>query len=144
LEFRYNTGISTKYRASDAVFSGGHAQYCFILCAYSRRLACWGAGFNVETLNTDVGQVNVWDVGGQEKVRLLSRQDLFLSYAPRLACSFFRCCCSVCAVPHPLLPAVQIRPLWRHYYDNTSVVAFTIDPTRDKDGIRASLCFLFV
>lgn len=59
------------------------------------------AGFNVETLEFKNISFNVWDVGGQDK----------------------------------------IRPLWRHYYQNTQGIIFVVDSNdRDRiDSARAEL-----
>jgi GTPase SAR1 family protein len=43
---------------------------------------------------------------------------------------------SAVASPHPLLlpPAPQIRPLWRHYFQNTQGLIFVVD-SNDRDRI---------
>ena len=55
-------------------------------------------GFNVETLNINDAnmKLNIWDVGGQEKIRIL----------------------------------------WKHYYANTDLLIFVVDPT-DKERLPA-------
>jgi ADP-ribosylation factor protein 1 len=54
-------------------------------------------GFNVETVKYKNIEFNMWDIGGQEK----------------------------------------IRPLWRHYYQNTDAIIFVIDSS-DKDRMNDS------
>eukprot|EP01040_Poterioochromonas_malhamensis_P012940 gene12940-14180_t len=54
-------------------------------------------GFNVETVEYKNVRFNVWDIGGQDK----------------------------------------IRPLWRHYYDNTQGIIFVID-SNDQERIEAA------
>ena len=54
-------------------------------------------GFNVETVRYKNIEFNIWDIGGQEK----------------------------------------IRPLWRHYYQNTDAIIFVVDSS-DKDRMNDS------
>lgn len=54
-------------------------------------------GFNVETIKYNKLNLNVWDIGGQDK----------------------------------------IRPLWRHYYNNTDAIIYVIDST-DRDRLVES------
>ncbi|KAK9113733.1 hypothetical protein Syun_020530 [Stephania yunnanensis] len=56
------------------------------------------AGFNVETVEYKNISFTVWDVGGQDKVRL------------------------------------YIRPLWRHYFQNTQGLIFVVD-SNDRDRV---------
>ena len=54
-------------------------------------------GFNVETIKYNNLNLNVWDIGGQDK----------------------------------------IRPLWRHYYDNTDAIIYVVD-SADKERLNES------
>ncbi|ELR12866.1 ADPribosylation factor subfamily protein [Acanthamoeba castellanii str. Neff] len=67
-------------------------------------------GFNVETLEHRNHNLTFWDVGGPDK-----------------------------APPHPILcwsplPEIAIRPLWRHYYQNTQAVVMVVD-SNDRERI---------
>ena len=88
------------------------------------------AGFNVETVEYKNISFTVWDVGGQDKVR--SSCDLICAgwpctaTVPRAWALFVRrsafCCC------------VQIRPLWRHYFQNTQGLIFVVD-SNDRERV---------
>ena len=79
-------------------------------------------GFNVETVDYKNLSFTVWDVGGQDKVRLLAR---VLHHRGHRTSS----------VPHSARAGrVQIRPLWKHYYSNTSGVIFVVD-SNDRDRV---------
>ena len=67
----------------------------------------------METVEYKNISFTVWDVGGQDKV-----------WAPpcSCACSADPCC------------RAQIRPLWRHYYQNTQGLIFVVD-SNDKDRV---------
>ena len=92
------------------------------------------AGFNVETVEYKNISFTVWDVGGQDKVRPRRTAPgdrpplppLFPSGPPareRQNLNF------------PLLPlSFQIRPLWRHYFQNTQGLIFVVD-SNDRDRI---------
>jgi ADP-ribosylation factor protein 1 len=54
-------------------------------------------GFNVETIKYNNLNLNIWDIGGQDK----------------------------------------IRPLWRHYYDNTNAIIYVIDSI-DRERLKES------
>ncbi len=71
----------------------------------------------------------MWDVGGQDKVRRCAAQQRpALSTPPSPAAA-----ASPPASPpfHPL----QIRPLWRHYYQNTQGLIFVVD-SNDKERVE--------
>nr|VDC80585.1 unnamed protein product [Brassica rapa] len=61
-------------------------------------------GFNVETVEYKNISFTVWDVGGQDKVLLF------------------------------LLIRFSIRPLWRHYFQNTQGLIFVVD-SNDRDRV---------
>lgn len=83
----------------------------------------------METVEYKNISFTVWDVGGQDKVcrRVFSpkswREDFnsntFLLFS---FCFFFLAMC------------VQIRPLWRHYYQNTQGVIFVVD-SNDRERV---------
>lgn len=84
------------------------------------------AGFNVETVEYKNISFTVWDVGGQDKVCLVPSpargQPPSHPALPR-------------AVAHRACPAhPQIRPLWRHYFQNTQGLIFVVD-SNDRDRI---------
>eukprot|EP00039_Didymoeca_costata_P005878 m.85437 g.85437 ORF g.85437 m.85437 type:complete len:237 (+) comp13012_c0_seq2:140-850(+) len=68
-------------------------------------------GFNVETVSHKNIHFTVWDVGGKDKVEF----------------TFF------CERIHQKLD--KIRPLWRHYFQNTSGLIFVLD-SNDRDRIH--------
>ena len=84
------------------------------------------AGFNVETVQYKNISFTAWDVGGQDKV--------CVCWAPRLP--------PPCPPPLPShtvhLPLhphnLQIRPLWRHYFQNTQGLIFVVD-SNDRDRV---------
>lgn len=100
-------------------------------------------GFNVETVEYKNISFTVWDVGGQDKVR----QEQPGMCLPQTQGSREReklCCPALCLrtasqrpthSTHtlPSLPA-QIRPLWRHYFQNTQGLIFVVD-SNDRDRI---------
>jgi ADP-ribosylation factor protein 1 len=79
------------------------------------------AGFNVETVEYKNISFTVWDVGGQDKVR---------AGGAVLGGS----CVGCCAADVPALLLLQIRPLWRHYFQNTQGLIFVVD-SNDRDRI---------
>ena len=81
-----------------------------------RPLAAAQIGFNVETVEYKNISFTVWDVGGQDKV-----------WAPP-------CCACSCACSADPCCRAQIRPLWRHYYQNTQGLIFVVD-SNDKDRV---------
>lgn len=94
---------------------------CCILHPLTLWCAGLPAGFNVETVEYKNISFTVWDVGGQDKVRQRSGAVLLLVYPP--------------PTPSPCAPApLQIRPLWRHYFQNTQGLIFVVD-SNDRDRI---------
>ena len=95
-------------------------------------------GFNVETVEYKNISFTVWDVGGQDKVRLEKKKNpkaaLFPSSktrkqkTPKLTLFFFTLFFSN---THTQL---QIRPLWRHYFQNTQGLIFVVD-SNDRDRV---------
>ena len=79
----------------------------------------------METVEYKNISFTVWDVGGQDKVRPCrsAKHDHRLSFAP-----------SAPADGCPPRPASQIRPLWRHYFQNTQGLIFVVD-SNDRDRI---------
>lgn len=71
------------------------------------------AGFNVETVEYKNISFTVWDVGGQDKVGQ-GRFALNASLSQSLS--------------------TQIRPLWRHYFQNTQGLIFVVD-SNDRDRV---------
>ncbi len=69
----------------------------------------------------------VWDVGGQDKVRpatdilAVSPMGWWLRCFSQLLFGWFG-------------GAAQIRPLWRHYYQNTNGIIFVVD-SNDRERI---------
>ena len=76
----------------------------------------------METVDYKNISFTVWDVGGQDKVRLIANK---------------------CTLAAPQVSAVQIRPLWRHYYTGTQGVIFVVD-SNDRDRIEDGMCPAFV
>ncbi|KAG6774931.1 hypothetical protein POTOM_018349 [Populus tomentosa] len=72
-------------------------------------------GFNVETVEYKNISFTVWDVGGQDKVHVLIDGLVLASCLP---------------------PAhnIFIRPLWRHYFQNTQGLIFVVD-SNDRDRV---------
>lgn len=113
------------------------------------------AGFNVETVEYKNISFTVWDVGGQDKASAVSAVPaLKSSSAPcmrvhaawahnqpaaalgtpvRVKCCTQRCW-AVGDMSAPPPPALQIRPLWRHYFQNTQGLIFVVD-SNDRDRI---------
>ena len=98
-------------------------------------------GFNVETVEYKNISFTVWDVGGQDKVRqkipAAVAGALPSSFSPSGAknrkkkLTFFFCL--------PLSKKkkkneLQIRPLWRHYFQNTQGLIFVVD-SNDRDRV---------
>ena len=79
----------------------------------------------METVEYKNISFTVWDVGGQDKVRSRrsAKHDYRLSFTPSAPAD--RC---------PPRPASQIRPLWRHYFQNTQGLIFVVD-SNDRDRI---------
>jgi ADP-ribosylation factor 1/2 len=72
-------------------------------------------GFNVETLNFRNLEMTIWDVGGQDKV--LARPPITVpSRTARTP--------SMATYSHVPL---QIRQLWKYYYENTDALIFLVD-----------------
>ncbi|KAK6931044.1 Phosphatidylinositol 3-/4-kinase, catalytic domain [Dillenia turbinata] len=84
-------------------------------------------GFNVETVEYKNISFTVWDVGGQDKVSMSSKDFDIWSWCEFIADQFLILACA--AFPHP-----QIRPLWRHYFQNTQGLIFVVD-SNDRDRI---------
>ena len=87
------------------------------------------SGFNVETVEYKNISFTVWDVGGQDKVKGAERDGpLCLLLRSRLN---LRSTSS----PFSRLPfSSQIRPLWRHYFQNTQGLIFVVD-SNDRDRV---------
>jgi ADP-ribosylation factor protein 1 len=83
-------------------------------------------GFNVETVEYKNISFTVWDVGGQDKVRPHS--------ALSAARSDGRLDVAVALPPPPYSFIRQIRPLWRHYYQNTQGIIFVVD-SNDRERV---------
>ncbi|KAG5527233.1 hypothetical protein RHGRI_028212 [Rhododendron griersonianum] len=66
-------------------------------------------GFNVETVEYKNISFTVWDVGGQDK-------------------------CALIMVNQRGVYITQIRPLWRHYFQNTQGLIFVVD-SNDRDRV---------
>lgn len=105
----------------------------------SRVLLSVLSGFNVETVEYKNISFTVWDVGGQDKVRKeLVLRPLLVGVFARRSCNSL-CLVSVIAVLILFLIflcGVQIRPLWRHYYQNTQGLIFVVD-SNDRDRVDA-------
>ncbi len=71
----------------------------------------------METVEYKNISFTVWDVGGQDKVGMSTA--LVAKYSS-----------------HVVL--VQIRPLWRHYYQNTQGLIFVVD-SNDRDRADAGM-----
>lgn len=81
----------------------------------------------METVEYKNISFTVWDVGGQDKVR---PEEGGVAVQARQGC----CWCTP-THPHPLCRAhLQIRPLWRHYFQNTQGLIFVVD-SNDRDRI---------
>lgn len=76
-------------------------------------------GFNVETVEYRNVSFTVWDVGGQDKVYIYIS---FHKYLPLPRCIII------------LFTLLQIRPLWRHYFQNTQGLIFVVD-SNDRERI---------
>ena len=79
-------------------------------------------GFNVETVEYKNISFTVWDVGGQDKVLQRRFENFHSSQLQLTPESNSRTCC------------VQIRPLWRHYFQNTQGLIFVVD-SNDRDRV---------
>ncbi|KAJ0079267.1 hypothetical protein Patl1_23951 [Pistacia atlantica] len=73
-------------------------------------------GFNVETVEYKNISFTVWDVGGQDKV----------CEDGKIIFNFWTL---IYLVVH-----IQIRPLWRHYFQNTQGLIFVVD-SNDRDRV---------
>ena len=82
-------------------------------------------GFNVETVEYKNISFTVWDVGGQDKVRECGG----VGEGKRAAVVPFRSNTLPTTPHHP-----QIRPLWRHYFQNTQGLIFVVD-SNDRDRV---------
>ncbi|KAE8702683.1 ADP-ribosylation factor 1 [Hibiscus syriacus] len=80
-------------------------------------------GFNVETVEYKNISFTVWDVGGQDKPICVVADTLF-GFLPLL---YFL---SGVLMDGPVL----IRPLWRHYFQNTQGLIFVVD-SNDRDRV---------
>ena len=98
-------------------------------------------GFNVETVEYKNISFTVWDVGGQDEVR----QCCNALQCTALHCTWLstsRLLESPLNIPvhrpgtSPLLQD-KIRPLWRHYFQNTQGIIFVVD-SNDRDRIDDS------
>ncbi|MFQ6659441.1 hypothetical protein Gotur_028341 [Gossypium turneri] len=88
-------------------------------------------GFNVETVEYKNISFTVWDVGGQDKGSRgikLSDNACWLSFVKRILFG-------ICVVDTlDLEAAFLIRPLWRHYFQNTQGLIFVVD-SNDRDRV---------
>ena len=99
-------------------------------------------GFNVETVEYKNISFTVWDVGGQDKVGPWSdmRQLLPTWEAATIAqlwhmhFSAIRTCSKANWRSRGSVCCLQIRPLWRHYFQNTQGLIFVVD-SNDRDRI---------
>lgn len=110
--------------------SRGRSRTAVALVLQRQLPICVFAGFNVETVEYKNISFTVWDVGGQDKVCFPRA---------RYSTSLF----STCAVPRLLCQSsqlsslrlfLQIRPLWRHYFQNTQGLIFVVD-SNDRERI---------
>ena len=69
----------------------------------------------METVEYKNISFTVWDVGGQDKVTAPLGVHLALHWLFYIIIIIICCCC------------LQIRPLWRHYYQNTQGIIFVVD-----------------
>ena len=81
----------------------------------------------METVEYKNISFTVWDVGGQDKVR--PRNDITIDHQ---SCLFTPSARRLTGAPPR--PASQIRPLWRHYFQNTQGLIFVVD-SNDRDRI---------
>lgn len=111
-------------------------------------------GFNVESVQHKNLNLTVWDIGGQEKVSILEKGKAHISGAlvlgvntvlctARPVLSIWRLVINVreahwegskgtsCSM---LILLIQIRVLWKHYYQNTQAVIFVVDSC-DKERL---------
>jgi hypothetical protein len=104
-------------------------------------------GFNVETVEYKNISFTVWDVGGQDKVRRRDGHGLSLTWgggvhAPHAGLALTALPCqppslddSLFSLPLLLPLVLQIRPLWRHYYQNTQGLIFVVD-SNDRERVE--------
>ena len=92
-------------------------------------------GFNVETLEYKTLKMNVWDIGGQDKVSIgwlhvwlvvFGRVVWFIWYSHAQQRIHFS-----------LSHRAQIRALWKYYYQNTDAIIYVID-SADRERVRES------
>ncbi len=101
-------------------------QLLFYVSTYAR-FPFHFAGFNVETVEYKNISFTVWDVGGQDKVR---QEKINSSFAKNFTPKFPIAYLTIFSVSYPH----QIRPLWRHYFQNTQGLIFVVD-SNDRDRI---------
>ncbi|KAG6471860.1 hypothetical protein ZIOFF_069307 [Zingiber officinale] len=87
-------------------------------------------GFNVETVEYKNISFTVWDVGGQDKVPLHSEVDGIMKQHGNLISKVSPCL----PVSKSCSGKQQIRPLWRHYFQNTQGLIFVVD-SNDRDRV---------
>jgi ADP-ribosylation factor protein 1 len=85
----------------------------------------------VETVEYKNISFTVWDVGGQDKARGRPLARLTAALAPWLFEGLWPQGARALTPAHPLL---QIRPLWRHYFQNTQGLIFVVD-SNDRDRV---------
>ncbi len=122
---------------------------------------CFPSGFNVETVEYKNISFTVWDVGGQDKASQLSAAPGLLSschngqlcpgmrmqpaahsagsvcgrFCSNLSCRKAASTTKCANPPSRRRPTcLQIRPLWRHYFQNTQGLIFVVD-SNDRDRI---------
>ncbi|KAH7571281.1 hypothetical protein JRO89_XS04G0013500 [Xanthoceras sorbifolium] len=87
-------------------------------------------GFNVETVEYKNISFTVWDVGGQDKAIML-----FAIISRASALKYLWLVFLVCDDhSYGWLSADLIRPLWRHYFQNTQGLIFVVD-SNDRDRV---------
>ena len=95
-------------------------------------LNCISSGFNVETVEYKNISFTVWDVGGQVRFCLA-----FISYhlesivVSWISTLYVGLACQLSVIQD------KIRPLWRHYYQNTQGIIFVVD-SNDRDRLDDS------
>ncbi|KAB5556095.1 hypothetical protein DKX38_007004 [Salix brachista] len=90
-------------------------------------------GFNVETVEYKNISFTVWDVGGQDKDATQVELEAFVN--PEKTTSMYVLIDGlVLASFLPPAHNIFIRPLWRHYFQNTQGLIFVVD-SNDRDRV---------
>ncbi|ETO18447.1 ADP-ribosylation factor, partial [Reticulomyxa filosa] len=90
-------------------------------------------GFNVEDVTYKNAKITFWDVGGQLHCNTYTIYDCPLFYETRPNITFLLFAC-LCFFFQKKKKRERIRPLWRHYYQNTSLIVFVVDSS-DRERI---------